>query len=125
MTNLAESRHEHLVGHHRSVRDAGFTLIEMIILIAILGVLGAVTAALFGGITSEAAGTGCEADRQLLQVAAEAYIAQTRADQIPATGGGSDRFEQTLVVGGFLRSPSTYHDIDADGIVTAQENSPC
>jgi prepilin-type N-terminal cleavage/methylation domain-containing protein len=124
MTELAISL-EPIPRHDRSARDAGFTLIEMLIVILIMGVLGAVAAVSVVGITTEAAGTGCQADRHQLHVAAEAYVAQTGADQIPSTGTGNDRVEQTLVDGGFLRSSSTYHDIDANGIVTPQENSPC
>lgn len=124
MTELAISL-EPTTGHNPSAPDAGLTLIEMIIVIAILGVLGTVVAVSVVGITTEAAGTGCQADQHQLHVAAEAYIAQTGAGEIPSTGVGNDRIEQTLVDGGFLRSPSTYHDIDADGIVTPQENSPC
>ncbi len=124
MTELAISL-EPTTGHNPSAPDAGLTLIEMIIVIAILGVLGTVVAVSVVGITTEAAGTGCQADQHQLHVAAEAYIAQTGVGEIPSTGVGNDRIEQTLVDGGFLRSPSTYHDIDADGIVTPQENSPC
>jgi hypothetical protein len=77
------------------------------------------------GLTSEAAETGCQADRRLMHVAAEAYFAQTGADQIPATGIGHDRFEITLVESGLLRAASTYHDLDTDGALIAQGNTSC
>jgi prepilin-type N-terminal cleavage/methylation domain-containing protein len=98
--------------------DVGYTLIEMLIVVVILGVLGSVVALSLHGLTSEAAGTGCQADRHQLSVAAEAYFAQTGADQIAGAGVDHDRFERTLANGGFLRTPSTYHDLDADGVVT-------
>lgn len=105
--------------------DAGYTLIELLIVVLILGILGSVVVLSLGGLSTEAADTGCQADRRQLHVAAEAYFAQTGADQIPATGSDHDRFERSLVDGGFLRSPSTLHDVDTDGDVTPQENSSC
>lgn len=108
-----------------SERDSGYTLMEMIIVVVILGILTSVVALVVTGISTEASATGCQADTHILYTAAEAYFAQRAADEIPATGPDADRFERTLAEGGFLRFPSTYHDLDADGLVTAQENSPC
>ena len=110
---------------HSDGRDSGYTLIEMIIVVLILGILSSAAVMVLTGISTEASATGCQADSHQLQTAAEAYFAQRAADEIPATGTDADRFERTLAEGGFLRFPSTYHDLDADGLVTAQENSPC
>jgi len=105
--------------------DQGYTLIEMLMVVVILGVLGSVVALSLHGVTTQAAETGCQADRHQLFVATEAYFAQTGARQIPATGVDHDRFERTLVDGGFLRAPSDFHDLDADGAVIFPENSSC
>ncbi len=110
---------------HSAGSDSGYTLIEMIIVVLILGILSSAAVMVLTGISTEASATGCQADSHQLQTAAEAYFAQRAADEIPATGPDADRFERTLAEGGFLRSPSTYHDLDADGLVTAQQNSPC
>ena len=106
-------------------RDSGYTLIELLIVVLILGIIGSVVVLSLSGLSTEAADTGCQADRHQLHIAAEAYFAQTGADQIPATGSDHDRFERTLADGEFLRSPSTMHDVDTDGHVTPQENSSC
>jgi prepilin-type N-terminal cleavage/methylation domain-containing protein len=105
--------------------DQGYTLIEMLMVVVILGVLGSVVAISLHGMSTEAAGTGCKADDHQLSVAAESFFAQTGADQIPETGAGHDRFEATLVAEGFLRAPSTFHDLDANGVVTPEEHSSC
>lgn len=104
-------------------RDGGYTLVELLLVVAILGVLGSVAWLGVTGMTSEAADTGCLADSRQLHVAAEAYFAQTRADTIPATGTDGDRFERTLVEQGFLTRTSTYHDLAADGAITREDPS--
>ena len=105
--------------------DDGFTLIEMLVVVMILGVLGTVVVMSLGGLSTEAADTGCHADRHQLETAFEAFVAQTGAHQVAATGTDHDRFERTLAEDGFLRSPSTTHDLDGQGVVIPEENSPC
>ena len=105
--------------------DDGFTLIEMLIVMTILGVLATVVVMSVSGITAESADASCRTDGRQLQVAAEAFAAQTGLRQIAATGTDHDRFERTLTDGGFLRSPSPYHDLDDQGVVIPEENSPC
>ena len=123
-TQLDRAPHENSDRGTRQ-RDGGFTLIEMILVVVILGVMGSVTVMSVGGLSTEAADTGCLADRHQLGVSAEAYFAQTGVDQIPETGTDHDRFERTLVDAEFMRSVSTMHDLDADGRVTPEENSSC
>ena len=105
--------------------DGGYTLIEMILVILVLGILTTVVVVAVSGMRTEAADSGCDSDRRLLGTAAEAYFAHTGDAQIAATGAGHDRYERTLVTGGYLRAASTYHDLDADGIITAQGGSSC
>ncbi|TDT18466.1 prepilin-type N-terminal cleavage/methylation domain-containing protein [Ilumatobacter fluminis] len=107
--------------------DGGYTLIELLMVVLILGVLLGAAILAVGGVTTEAADTGCDADRRQLDVAVGAYEAQTGNDTIDPTPGihEDDRYEQTLVEGGFLRSVSEYHVVDAGGTVTPQEGSSC
>ena len=105
--------------------DDGFTLIEMLMVIAILGVLATVVVMSVSGITAESADASCRTDGRQLQVAAEAFVAQTGLRQITATGTDHDRFERTLAERGFLHAPSPYHDLDDQGVVIPEENSPC
>ena len=60
-------------------RDEGFTLIELLIVIVILGILAAVVVFAVGGITDRGNDSACAADRKTLEVAVEAYYAQTRS----------------------------------------------
>lgn len=108
--------------------DGGYTLIELLMVVLILGVLLGAAILAVGGVTTEAADTGCDADRRQLDVAVGAYQAQTGNDTIaptPAGGTDHDRYERALVEGGFLRSVSEFHDVDAAGTVTPQEGSSC
>lgn len=81
-------------------KDKGFTLVELLIVIVILGILATVTVFAVGGITERGQTSACSADRKTLEVAVEAYFAQNNA--YPADA-------DALVTAGFLRSaPSTY-----------------
>ena len=105
--------------------DKGLTLIDLIVAVVVVGSLMGVALFAFSGIRAEAAATRCQTDRRQLSVSAERYLAQRPTDVIPATGIDHDRFEQTLVDGGFMRAPSRFHDLDATGAVTPEENISC
>jgi type II secretory pathway pseudopilin PulG len=98
---------------------------ELLFVVVLLGILGTIVVGAVSGVTTQAAESSCSADRHQLNIAAQAYLAQADARHIPATGITTDRHELTLVDAGFLRGASSYHDLDADGIVTTQEESPC
>ena len=57
-------------------QDKGFTLVELLIVIVILGILATVTVFAVRGITDQGQASACAADKQTLQVALEAYYAQ-------------------------------------------------
>ena len=57
-------------------KDKGFTLVELLIVIVILGILATVTVFAVRGITDQGQSSACAADEKTLQVAAEAYMAQ-------------------------------------------------
>lgn len=57
-------------------QDKGFTLVELLIVIVILGILATVTVFAVRGITDQGQTSACNADEKTLQVAAEAYQAQ-------------------------------------------------
>ncbi len=118
-----QHQHHDVAGRHNA--DTGYTLIEMIFVVVILGIIAGAATFAVTGITAQAAETGCLADRRQLHVSAESFFAQRHTDLIPASGTDHDRFEQTLVDGGFMRAPSTFHDLDATGAVIPQENTSC
>jgi len=57
-------------------QDKGFTLVELLIVIVILGILATVTVFAVRGITTQGKATACAADKKTLEVAAESYMAQ-------------------------------------------------
>jgi general secretion pathway protein G len=64
-------------------QDKGFTLVELLIVIVILGILATVTVFAVRGITNQGQKSACDADKKTLQVAAESYMAQNGS--YPAT----------------------------------------
>ena len=105
--------------------DQGWTLIEILLVVLIVGILATGAVFAVSGLSAEAADSGCRVDDRSLAIAAGAYFAQTDRSSIPATGTDHDRYERTLVAGGFLRDVSTYHDLDAMGAATPEGNTPC
>ena len=84
-------------------QDKGFTLVELLIVIVILGILATVTVFAVRGITDQGQTSACNADQQTLQVALEAYYAQN--------GTSADPSEADLVTAGLLVDVSANHDI--------------
>lgn len=115
-------------------RDRGFTLVELLIVIVILGILATVTVFAVRGITDKGTTSACNADKKTLEVATESYFAQYGGSAIPVTGGtlpagaswalGADA-ETTLVNAGFLRDVSPKWVLAAAGTMTAQAGGGC
>ncbi len=89
--------------------EGGFTLVELLVVIVIIGILSAVAVFAVSGITSRGQATACEADRNVVQVAQEAYFAQE--EEYAAS-------VEVLASEGFLSEASTLHATDATGAVT-------
>ena len=97
-------------------RDKGFTLVELLIVIVILGVLSTVTVFAVSGITSRGEDARCDADKRTVEVAAEAYYAENGA--WPAA--------MSNLVPGFIKSDSGLHAVDATtGVVSAVTGGDC
>ena len=57
-------------------QDKGFTLVELLIVIVILGILATVTVFAVRGITDKGQTSACNTDKATLQTAVESYFAQ-------------------------------------------------
>ena len=57
-------------------KDKGFTLVELLIVIVILGILATITVFAVRGITDQGQKSACNTDQKTLQTAVEAYYAQ-------------------------------------------------
>lgn len=106
-------------------QDTGFTLIEVLLVVMILGLLAAVVVFSVRGTTDRGQSAGCSTDARVLSVAAEAFFAESRLSTIPPTGGGPEQYEATLADRGFLRATSGYYDLIADGSLATTSGSPC
>ena len=65
--------------------DRGFTLVELLIVIVILGILATVTVFAVRGITDQGKTSACQADQKTLQTALEAYYALNGNSITPVT----------------------------------------
>jgi prepilin-type N-terminal cleavage/methylation domain-containing protein len=94
-------------------KDKGFTLVELLIVIVILGILATVVVFAVRGITDQGQESACDADKKSLEVAIEAYYAQYGTDNAIAT-------QDQLVDAGLLRDESENYDIgtvDGNGVL--------
>jgi prepilin-type N-terminal cleavage/methylation domain-containing protein len=105
--------------------DQGFTLIEVLLVILVLGLMTAVVVSATGRFTSNATDSGCVADWRNLTTATERYFAEMQTNTIAAANGTPDGFEQTLISLGYLKTASSMHDLTANGRLVAASQSPC
>jgi prepilin-type N-terminal cleavage/methylation domain-containing protein len=114
-------------------QDKGFTLVELLIVIVILGILATVTIFAVRGITDQGKASTCKADSKTLQTAYEAYSAQYGGSTIPTTanGGvvptgatfalGADA-ETTIKNAGFIRAASSNWVLSDTGVLSIEDN---
>ena len=85
----------------KNLLEKGFTLVELLVVIVILGVLAGVVVFAVGGVTDRGQQSACKTDKRTIKTAAEAAYAKDGS--YPAT-------EAALVSGGFLESESDLYN---------------
>ena len=108
-------------------RDKGFTLVELLIVIVILGILATVTVFAVRGITDKGTTSACQADQKTLETAVEAWYALPATGVGARTDAGADNIPSEADLKGtkLLRDLSSKYDIDSTGEITVQTGSPC
>jgi prepilin-type N-terminal cleavage/methylation domain-containing protein len=89
----------------QNIIERGFTLVELLIVIVILGILAGIVVFAVGNLTSNAQKNSCATEKSTIITADEAYKAQT----------GSYTSGPGLVASGLLKSSPTLYTIDASG----------
>jgi type II secretion system protein G len=98
----------------KNLLEKGFTLVELLVVIVILGILAAVVVFAVGGSTTDAKDSACKAEWNSVGSAIEAYRAKTGnyPTMTQLTAGGTNQF---------LRSTPTYYALTAttpDGVLS-------
>ena len=101
-------------------QDKGFTLVELLIVIVILGILATVTVFAVRGITDQGQNSACATDKATLQTAVEAFIAQN--GQLATTGPLV--VNEANLVPGFLVAQSTNYDVGNAAALYAVTKAP-
>lgn len=104
----------------KNALQKGFTLVELLVVIVILGILAAVVVFAVNGISDNGQVAACKTDKQTLSTAIEAYRAKNGVSTTPT--------EANLKSGGLLADVSTYHDISWAGTtytISPATGSPC
>ena len=105
--------------------DAGFSLVELLVVLVVLGILATAVVFAVRGIVDDSEITACESEQQAVGHAVESWFARYPGFTVPPTGSGPDRYEQTLVEAGMIRSTSAYLDLADDGSLSPAAGSPC
>jgi general secretion pathway protein G len=90
--------------------DRGFTLLELLAVVVVLGLLAMVAVIAASAVRDNSVASACAADRRAVETAVEVFYATQGSSTLP-----TDDPMEALVDAGFLRSPSGLHSVETDG----------
>ena len=98
----------------QNIIEKGFTLVELLIVIVILGILAGIVVFAVGNLTSNAKSNACSTEKSTVITADEAYKAQN----------GSYTDTTGLVTAGLLKTTPANYQISSSGTVTLTAGNP-
>ena len=96
--------------------QSGFTLIEILVVVAILGILSVAVVISVAGIPERGQRSACAGDRSALAAAFEAAVTNGVDLSTP-----SNDVSAALVSSGLLHSPSVYYAVSSTGDITLRD----
>jgi prepilin-type N-terminal cleavage/methylation domain-containing protein len=107
--------------------ERGFTLVELLIVIVILGILAGIVVFAVGNLTTNAKAKGCAAEKTTITNALESYKAYTGSYPTATAAGGGSHIAMDLLTGNATTTPApgtllktvpTLYGIDNAGVVS-------
>lgn len=98
---------QHRSSDGRQSGEKGFTLVELLVVIVILGILAGVVVFAVSGISDRGTTSACATDKRTIETAIEAYRANNTANATPNMA--------LLVSSGLLGAASGYHTLAYSG----------
>ena len=123
----------HIEVEPTATRDKGFTLVELLIVIVILGILAGIVVFAVGSMTTNAKTTGCKAEKVTLTHALETYKAFVGTYPTAAAAGGGAHVALDLLDGNaatvpsfgtLLKSVPADYTIDNAGTISVNGTNP-
>ncbi len=105
----------------KNKQDKGFTLVELLIVIVILGILATVTVFAVRGITERSQTNACDVEQRALETAVEAYYVDVGNQTFPADLAALD-------TAGYIKEPveaGVWSYNSTTGAVTATAGGKC
>ena len=105
----------------KNVIERGFTLVELLIVIVILGILAGIVVFAVGNLTTDAQSSACNTEKAMINTALESYKAKngsypSSSNADPATAA-TERMTTLNSVAGFKTAPVNYQITDNNGTV--------